>query len=139
MLRVTLLMSLMISMMLCLGACGPSSSDSPPAPLELAVEGSLRAGASTGVKGESIQVTFVEVTEDSRCPKDTTCAWAGEVKTTLAARIGSEPVVQREVLEGRSMIVEPYRITVTRVLPDPLSTQKTAPGDYRISLIVVKI
>jgi hypothetical protein len=139
MLRGALLMSLLMSMMLWLAACGTSSSDSAPVPLELAVEGSLRAGASTGVKGESIEVTFVAVTEDSRCPKDTTCAWAGEVKTTLAARIGSEPVVQREVLEGRSMIIEPYRITVTRVLPEPVSTQKTAPGDYRISLIVVRI
>ena len=122
-----------------LTACGRSASDAPPAPLELDVEGSLRAGTSASVQGESIEVTFLEVREDSRCPRDATCVWAGEVAVKLEARVGSEPAVQREVLEGRSMLIEPYRITVTRVLPDPVSTKKTAPGDYRIMLIVVRI
>ncbi len=121
-----------------LAACGASTS-SPPPPLELEVEGSLRAGASTTVKGEAIEIEFVGVSEDSRCPSDATCAWAGEVKIKLAVRLGTEPPVQREVLEGRSTVIEPYRLTITRVLPDPISTQKIASGDYRIMLVVVKI
>jgi len=122
-----------------LAACGASSTNAPPPPLELEVEGSLGAGASTVVKGEAMEVKFVEVSEDSRCPSDATCVWAGEVKVKLATRLGTDPPVEREVLEGRSMILEPYRLTVTRVLPDPVSTKKIAPGDYRIMLVVVKI
>ena len=122
-----------------LAACGTSSSDAPPAPLELGVEGTLRVGASTAVKGEDITVRFVQVSEDSRCPRDTQCTWAGEVTLELEARIGNAAPVQRQVLEGRSMLAEPYRITVIRVLPDPVSTQPTAPGDYRVMLIVSKL
>jgi hypothetical protein len=121
-----------------LAACGASTS-TPPPPLELEIEGSLRAGASATVKGTDIEVTFVAVSEDSRCPRDVACTWAGEVKVKLAARLSTAPPVDREVLEGRSTLIEPYRLTITRVLPEPISTHKTAPDDYRILLVVVKI
>jgi hypothetical protein len=123
----------------CLAACGGSPASTAPAPLELDVEGTLAAGATVPVKGTDMQVTFVAVTEDSRCPKDVSCVWAGEVKVKLAVKLGSSAPVEREVLEGRAAIVEPYRLTVTRVLPEPLSDKKPQPSDYRISLTVVKI
>lgn len=123
-----------------LAACGSSAgSSSAPTVLELDVEGTMRAGTSAVVKNTDLEVKFVEVTEDSRCPRDATCVWAGEVKVKMETRIGSAAAEQREVLEGRSMVIEPYRLTVTSVKPEPLSTQKIAPGDYRITLIVVKI
>jgi len=123
----------------CLGACGGSPASTAPAPLELDVEGTLAAGTTVPVKGTDMQVTFVAVTEDSRCPKDVTCVWAGEVKVKLTVKLGSSAPVKREVLEGRAAIVEPYRLTVTRVLPEPLSDKKPQPSDYRINLIVVRI
>lgn len=107
--------------------------------MELNVEATLPAGTGSTVKGEDLEVRFVGVTEDSRCPTDTTCVWAGEVKVKLAARIGQQAPIEREVLEGRSTVIEPYRLTVTRVQPEPVSTKQLAPGDYRILLIVVKI
>jgi hypothetical protein len=126
--------------LLVLTACGSSAGGAAaPKPLELNVETGLAAGSSAPVKGEDLEVRFVGVIEDSRCPTDTSCVWAGEVKIRLAAKLGTQPPEEREVLEGRSMIVEPYRLTVTRVLPEPVSTQKTPPQDYRIMLIVAKI
>ena len=122
----------------CLAACG-SPANTAPAPLVLDVEGTLAAGVAVPVKGTDMQVTFVGVLEDSRCPKDVTCVWAGEVNVKLAVKLGSQSPVEREVLEGRAAIVEPYRLTVTRVLPEPLSDKKPQPSDYRINLIVVRI
>jgi hypothetical protein len=123
----------------CLAACGGSPASPVPAPLELDVEGTLPAGATVPVKGTDMQVTFVGVTEDSRCPKDVSCVWAGEVNVKLSVKLGTQPAVEREVLEGRAAVIEPYRVTVTRVLPEPLSDKKPQPGDYRINLIVSTI
>jgi hypothetical protein len=122
-----------------LTACGSRAGTALPSPLELDVEGTLAAGASSAVKGTDMEVKFVTITEDSRCPTDSTCVWAGEVKVKLEVRLGNQAPKESEVLEGRSMLAEPYRLTVTRVLPEPVSTKKTTPSDYRISLIVVKI
>jgi hypothetical protein len=124
----------------CLAACDRSPASTSAAPsLELDVEGTLAAGTTVPVKGTDLQVTFVGVVEDSRCPTDVSCVWAGEVKIKLSMRLGSQPAVEREALEGRTTLMEPYRLTVTRVLPEPVSTQKLQPSDYRINLIVVKI
>ena len=122
----------------CLAACG-SPASTAPVTLELDVEGTLAAGATAPVKGTDLQVTFVGVTEDSRCPTDTSCVWAGEVNVKLSLKLGSQAPVESSVLEGRTTLIEPYRLTVTRVLPEPVSTKKIQPGDYRINLLVVKI
>lgn len=124
-----------------LTGCGSSAGggSSLPPPLELDAEGTLAAGASSKVKGTDLEVRFVGVTEDSRCPTDVTCVWAGEVIVKLAMRLGAQPPAESDVLEGRSALAEPYRLTVTRVLPERVSSKKIEPGDYRIHLIVVKI
>ena len=122
----------------CLAGCG-SPASTAPVMLELDVEGTLSAGATAPVKGTDLQVTFVGVIEDSRCPTDTTCVWAGEVNVKLSMKLGNQAAVESEVLEGRATLLEPYRLTVTRVLPEPVSTKKIQPGEYRINLIVAKL
>jgi hypothetical protein len=131
--------SLLPTALLVLAACGSPASNAPTSPLELDTEGSLAAGATAAVKGTDLQITFVGVTNDSRCPTDVSCIWAGEVTVKLAMRLGGAAPIERESLEGRTTLVEPYRVTVTRVLPEPVSSKKLEPGDYRINLIVVKI
>src|SRR5690349_19932998 len=94
-----------------LTGCGSSAGNAAPPSLELGVEGTLAASASATVKGTDFEVKFVGITEDSRCPKDVTCVWAGEVKVKLAMRLGSQPPTESELLEGRSTLLEPYRLT----------------------------
>jgi hypothetical protein len=120
-------------------ACGSSATNSGAASLELDTEGVLAAGAGATVKGTQLEVKFTGVSEDSRCPTDVSCVWAGEVTIKLSMRLGTQKPEERELLEGRSTVFEPYRLTVTRVLPEPKSAQKIQPADYRINLIIVKI
>lgn len=42
-------------------------------------EFSLRIGESASIRGEELQIEFLEVTEDSRCPRGVTCIWEGRV------------------------------------------------------------
>jgi hypothetical protein len=48
--------------------------------ISLGEEVSLNISQSASIKGEELQIKFVEVVEDSRCPRGVTCIWAGEVK-----------------------------------------------------------
>ena len=64
-----------------------------------------------------MKVRFVAVTEDSRCPRDVTCIWAGEVKVQLEIQESSKAASKVEILEGASTVAGAYRVTVVRVEP----------------------
>jgi hypothetical protein len=86
------------------------------------------------VKAAKMEVRFVAVTEDSRCPRDVTCIWAGEVKVQLEILETAKAASQVEVLEGGSTVAGEYRVTLVRVEPQPMSTARIAPQDYRATL-----
>jgi hypothetical protein len=82
-----------------------------------------------------VKVRFVAVTEDSRCPRDVTCVWAGEVKVQLEIQV-AKVASQAEMLEGGSTVAGAYRVTLVKVEPQPVSTVKIAPQDYRATLAI---
>jgi len=44
---------------------------------------SLPLGQTATLRGSSARITFAQVREDSRCPVDVTCVWAGDAKIEL--------------------------------------------------------
>jgi hypothetical protein len=93
----------------------------------------LAPGATVAVKGKGFKVRFVAVTHDSRCPKDTTCIWAGEVKAQIDILKISQ-TWQVELPEGGNTAIDDHRVTLVRVEPQPTSTARIAPEDYRATL-----
>lgn len=71
--------------------CAAAPEAAPPASGAAVETDSLRlaVGESAVRGGQPIQ--FVFVLEDSRCPPETQCVWAGRVQVRLA--LGDEPVV----------------------------------------------
>jgi heat shock protein HslJ len=43
----------------------------------------LKPGQTVSINGESIELKFIEVISDSRCPEGAMCIWAGQVKCTV--------------------------------------------------------
>jgi hypothetical protein len=43
----------------------------------------LAPGETAAVRGTDARLTFKRVTEDSRCPVDVTCVWAGDAKIEI--------------------------------------------------------
>jgi len=39
----------------------------------------LHIGQSANLKGEELQIKFLDVVEDSRCPRGVTCIWEGRI------------------------------------------------------------
>jgi hypothetical protein len=78
----------------------------------------------------------VRVVDDSRCPSDVTCVWAGEVKVQLSTRINAAEAVQHEITAGQQATVGALRLIVVKVQPEPISTRKISPEEYRVTLKV---
>lgn len=85
---------------------------------------------------QGLHVEFVRVVEDSRCPSDAVCVWAGEVKVQLSTRINTAEAVQHEITAGQHASVGEYRLVVVRVQPERISTRRIAPEEYRVTLKV---
>jgi hypothetical protein len=60
-------------------------------------EFSLSLGKTAAVTGTPYRITFNRVTEDSRCPADVTCVWAGDAKIELTIARKSAPADVRVV------------------------------------------
>jgi hypothetical protein len=109
-------------------------------PSPLTGEVVLKPGQSAGNASQSVEVTFVEILEDSRCPADAMCVWQGNVKVLIEVGYGTEvqqyTLTLGEMLEGdvNSITVGEYTITLVQVDPYPLASQPTDPADYRVTL-----
>jgi hypothetical protein len=99
----------------------------------------LAPGAAVSVKNAGIEVRFVAVAEDSRCPRDVTCIWAGQIKVQLEIHGSGKTASQMEILEGGSAVSGEYQVTLVRVEPQPTSTTRIAPQDYRATLKIDKL
>ena len=102
--------------------------------VEPGVEVTLAPGEAMSAKTTEMTVRFIAVTEDSRCPRDVTCIWAGEVKVQLEIQETRKASSKVEILEGGSTVVGAHRVTLVRVSPQPVSTSRIAPQDYRATL-----
>jgi hypothetical protein len=118
---------------LALAGCG-AMADRETQAVDPGTEITLAPGAAVSVKTTGLTLRFVAVTEDSRCPRDLTCVWAGEVRALLEIRESSRAASRLELLEGGSTVAGGCRVTLVRVEPQPTSTAKIAAQDYRATL-----
>lgn len=103
----------------------------------------LSIGQHASVTEEDLAVTFKEVTEDSRCPSDVTCVWAGRVSCLVElTHAGSshrmtltEPGLTSEYTREE---YEEYELAF-HVTPYPEAGKKIADDTYRLHLIISKL
>jgi hypothetical protein len=113
-----------------------SSGASKPHAASLNQEVQLAPKERAEYEPQKLTVEFVRVVGDSRCPKDVTCVWAGEVRVEVATRLGSAEAVPHEITTLESAKVDAFQISVVNVQPDKLSTRQIAPEEYRVTLKV---
>lgn len=81
------------------------------------------------VKKENVSITLAEIVEDSRCPSDVTCVWAGRSKVkVLVTMKGKETEVHMVLFErGKQTVVARTETTVFKAVklsPYPTSATK---------------
>jgi len=110
--------------------------------VSLGQEFSLRIGESATIKGEELQVRFLEVTEDSRCPTGVVCIWEGRV-SSLVEITYQESLHRVELTEPGLTSWPPeypfkeYMIAY-HVEPYPQAGAEITAEDYRLFLRISK-
>jgi hypothetical protein len=138
---ITLGLILTCALVSCAGGGG---GDTLPATATLDKTFQLRLGKSATLAPDNLQVTFVKVQEDSRCPSDVQCAWAGQAVVQIqVSSANSQPQTAALTLgaslqPGSSAAFGPYSVEVSDLAPYPISTVQIQPGDYAATLIVSK-
>ena len=120
-----------------LAAAGCSSSP-PTAPSEgvpLGREFALRPGESVTIQPTGLRVSFQGVVEDSRCPADAICVWAGDAVVALS--VGARDLQLRSSSAPES-VVGAYRVRLERVEPYVYRDKTIPPDAYRAILRVTR-
>jgi len=95
---------------------GPIPGDPPLSPPDESLAYAM-LGQTVRVDGPS--VTPLAVVEDSRCPMNARCVWAGQVRLKL--RIGSGRGETLEITSGKPIHVADGQLELVEVLPDKVA------------------
>lgn len=84
---------------------------------------------------KEVVVTPLEVVEDSRCPKEVACIWAGTVKVKVRVVNKSGQSESGILTLNESKVISGVSVTLTNVLPE--KTSKNIPfSDYKFSFSI---
>ena len=101
---------------------------------------SMRINQTVNIEPAGIELTFVNVTEDSRCPSDVQCVWAGQVSIIVNVTAqGTNSSLDLTLTGGQSEAksVGNYSLKLVDVQPYPISTEEISLSDYVATLVVV--
>jgi len=114
----------------------------PTVPAEPGVAFELPVGRTAALNGNGARITFKQVKEDSRCPTDVTCVWAGDARIELTiSRNGSSDDTKILSLspansEARSGDLQ---IRFVGLTPVPRQADGSSPRAYVAQLVVNRI
>ena len=99
---------------------------------------SVKVGREKTVARTGIRVRFVEMVEDSRCPTDTNCIWAGNAKIRLrVSRKGRSKVIElNSGMENKDDRFAGYEFKLTALTPEPRSNIRINPRGYVASITI---
>ena len=112
-------------------------------PARLGQEFDLRVGQRAVFRKTNLTVKFAAVKEDSRCPSDVTCVWAGNARVELLLTNGRRTT--SVTLNSNTAAPLPadstfagYSVKLVNLSPYPLSKRPVARGSYVVRIIVSK-
>ncbi|MEJ2237776.1 MAG: hypothetical protein P8X82_05725 [Gemmatimonadales bacterium] len=103
----------------------------------------LRVGEQAVIEGVDLDVRFVELSNDSRCPSNALilCIWEGDAAIVVETSPKHGDALQHELhtnLEPTSVSVGFVRLTLQRLDPYPLGVEPI-PSDQYLATFVVEI
>jgi len=104
----------------------------------------LPAGESVMVAGTELRLTFTQVTEDSRCPTDVDCVWAGRAVVEMEVQLGAaaaQTIIFDTDTSGAELLntvqVNGYTIHLQSLDPYPQTADAPIPfADYQAIIVV---
>ncbi|MBN1368130.1 MAG: hypothetical protein JW967_09425 [Dehalococcoidales bacterium] len=131
-------------LLLCLCILLPTGckETTPGETVNLGQEYQLYIGQTVTFSDTDLKVKFGEVIEDSRCPGDVVCIWAGRVSCLVEVTIDNESsntvLTELGLSEGYTTTQYEHYILQFRVEPYPQSGTEISDRDYRLLLTVTE-
>ena len=100
----------------------------------------LKAGQERQLAGSRVFIAMVKVEEDSRCPSDVQCVWAGIGVVAIAMRAGSDSATtyRLNTIGGPQKITAlGYEVTLDSLTPYPRMSRPFPKSDYVAYLTVL--
>jgi hypothetical protein len=113
----------------------------PNVKADLGVNFELKMAQSAVLSDEDFRITFSRVAEDSRCPSDVVCIWAGQVTVVLQFALGEQNPVEHSLTlsaDNKPAVkqIGKYLVELLAVIPYPTDTHPIAASNYEIILKV---
>ena len=102
----------------------------------------LRVNQEAVVQGTHFTITFTGVTEDSRCPDNARCIWAGNAELVFELRDSGQPATPATIntyLDPKLIHYSQYQIQLVDLKPYPHAPVQIDPGDYIATIVVTGI
>lgn len=128
-----------LAMALLSGACATKPEFNPPKGTALPPPESAESTLSYARIGETVsvggpKVTPLAVLEDSRCPMNARCVWAGQVRLSIRVETGAG-TRDMEITTGKPLPVADGALELAEVTPDRVAGGENGgpikPQDYR--------
>jgi hypothetical protein len=102
----------------------------------------LRVGQQRSISNGKVRVKFISVTEDSRCPTDVECVWAGNAKVKIQVWVrGGETKIFELNTNTREKAgqADAYRVELVSLTPARHSKRKIRQNDYRATFSIIRL
>lgn len=134
-------MSLLISFLMFFSMIGWGELPRKVKRASLGQEFTLKVGQQISIKEAGLKISFASVAEDSRCPKDVKCIWAGNGKIVIKISKGGNKATELQLntgLEPKQLRFDEYDIKLVQLNPYPQSKSRIKPDSYAVTLMVSK-
>ena len=134
---------------LAMGSCAILLGTVRVSAVEPGNERGLHVGETLRYDG-GLKITFLAVRNDSRCPINAKCIWAGDAEVVLRVKAGNQAarkvtlhtnlkpqtvVIPAQVFPpGTAGIPKSYVVGIAALTPQPEAGKKTLQSDYRLKL-----
>lgn len=111
----------------------------PVKEVSLDEEFTIKIGQQVEVKDASLRITLISVQEDSRCPVDVECVWAGNAKLNLEVKRSKKKFISTALnttLNPREIAYKGYTIKLIRVSPERRASVPVASDEYEATIVV---
>ena len=122
-----------------LGFIWLSAASADPAKALIGKEFSLGIGQTANIEGEKLVIKFKAVLEDSRCPVNVVCVWAGNGKVEfeiLDIDGQNKTVTLNTEEEPRVTTLKGHNLKLISLNPLRIDGVSISPGDYSVTLLV---
>ena len=102
-------------------------------------EFTVKNGQQVAIEGQKLTVKFSSLFQDSRCPTDVQCAWAGNGAIVVDLSRKNKKAVQamlNTLLDPKGIEYKGYKVKLVALNPYPRTPGEHDPSEYEAVLIV---